>query len=49
MSSLWAVVPAAGSGQRMAAEVPKQYLRIAGTTLLEYALRALLALSLIHI
>ncbi|MBT6037892.1 MAG: 2-C-methyl-D-erythritol 4-phosphate cytidylyltransferase, partial [Halieaceae bacterium] len=26
MSSLWAVVPAAGSGQRMAAEVPKQYL-----------------------
>ena len=43
MSSLWAVVPAAGSGQRMAAEVPKQYLRIAGTTILEYALRALLA------
>jgi 2-C-methyl-D-erythritol 4-phosphate cytidylyltransferase len=27
----------------MAAEVPKQYLRIAGTTILEYALRALLA------
>ena len=43
MSSLWAVVPAAGSGQRMAAEIPKQYLRIAGTTILEYALRGLLA------
>lgn len=43
MSSVWAVVPAAGSGRRMAAEVPKQYLRIAGTTLLEHTLRALLA------
>jgi 2-C-methyl-D-erythritol 4-phosphate cytidylyltransferase len=42
MSSIWAVVPAAGLGRRMAAEVPKQYLQIAGVTLLEHTLRALL-------
>jgi len=45
MSSIWAVVPAAGSGQRMAAEAPKQYLRIAGVSLLEHTLRGLLACS----
>ncbi len=38
----WGVVPAAGTGSRMAAALPKQYLRIAGTTLLEYSLNALL-------
>ncbi len=43
MNSVWAIVPAAGSGSRMAAEVPKQYLEIAGIPLLEYSLRALLA------
>ncbi|MGD2007777.1 MAG: 2-C-methyl-D-erythritol 4-phosphate cytidylyltransferase [Cellvibrionales bacterium] len=43
MSSIWAVVPAAGSGRRMAAEAPKQYLRIAGISLLEHTLRGLLA------
>lgn len=43
MTSLWAVVPAAGSGRRMAAEVPKQYLTVAGASLLEHTLRALLA------
>jgi len=43
MGSLWAIVPAAGSGRRMAAEVPKQYLRIAGQPLLEHTLKALLA------
>ena len=43
MSSLWAVVPAAGSGRRMASEVPKQYLPVAGEALLEHTLRALLA------
>lgn len=42
MSSIWAVVPAAGLGRRMAAEVPKQYLQISGVTLLEHTLRALL-------
>jgi 2-C-methyl-D-erythritol 4-phosphate cytidylyltransferase len=47
MSSLpnrcWAVIPAAGIGARMGSEFPKQYLEIAGTTLLEYSLGVLLA------
>lgn len=42
MSALWGVVPAAGSGQRMASELPKQYLEIAGRPLLDHALQALL-------
>ena len=43
MSSVWAVVPAAGSGRRMAAEIPKQYLKLNGVPILEHTLRALLA------
>ena len=43
MSSVWAVVPAAGSGRRMATEVPKQYLKLNGVPILEHTLRALLA------
>ena len=39
----WGVVPAAGSGSRMAAGLPKQYLQLAGATLLEHSLNALLA------
>jgi len=38
----WAVVPAAGRGTRFGSEVPKQYLEIAGRTLIEHSLRALL-------
>jgi len=41
--AIWAIVPAAGSGQRMGSATPKQYLRIAGASLLEHSLRALLA------
>lgn len=37
-----AVVPAAGRGVRMDAERPKQYLPLAGATVIEYALRPLL-------
>jgi len=37
-----AVVPAAGIGSRMGGEIPKQYLRINGLTLLEHSLQALL-------
>ncbi|MGB5606226.1 MAG: 2-C-methyl-D-erythritol 4-phosphate cytidylyltransferase, partial [Gammaproteobacteria bacterium] len=33
----WAVVPAAGSGRRMGADVPKQYLQLGGQTVLEHA------------
>jgi 2-C-methyl-D-erythritol 4-phosphate cytidylyltransferase len=39
----WGVVPAAGIGSRMAAGLPKQYLQVAGSTLLEHSLYALLA------
>lgn len=39
----WAVLPAAGIGTRMGGELPKQYLRVAGATVLEHSLRALLA------
>ncbi len=34
----WAVIPAAGRGERMSAGIPKQYLRLAGATVIEHAL-----------
>ena len=40
---IWAIVPAAGIGQRMAAELPKQYLPINGKPMLLHTLRALAA------
>jgi 2-C-methyl-D-erythritol 4-phosphate cytidylyltransferase len=39
----WAVVPAAGAGTRMGAELPKQYLPLGEKTVIEYSLDALLA------
>ena len=39
----WAVVPAAGVGKRMQADRPKQYLKIDGRPLIEYAITHLLA------
>ncbi|MFY2764200.1 2-C-methyl-D-erythritol 4-phosphate cytidylyltransferase [Arenimonas sp. MALMAid1274] len=39
----WAVVPAAGRGSRFGGERPKQYLSLAGRTLLEHSLRAVLS------
>ena len=45
MNSLWAVVPAAGSGRRLGGDIPKQYREIAGAPLLEHTLRALLGSS----
>lgn len=39
----WAVLPAAGIGARMGADLPKQYIEVAGATLLEHSLAALLA------
>lgn len=39
----WAVVPAAGCGERMQSEYPKQYLPLAGKTVIEHALAPLLA------
>ena len=38
----WAAIPAAGSGSRLAAERPKQYLEIRGRTLIEHSLRPFL-------
>jgi 2-C-methyl-D-erythritol 4-phosphate cytidylyltransferase len=39
----YAVVPAAGAGSRMAADIPKQYFTLAGQTVLEHSLDVLLA------
>ncbi len=40
--SVWAVVPAAGSGQRFGADIPKQYLDLEGKPLLGHVLDLLL-------
>ena len=40
---IWAIVPAAGRGTRMGADLPKQYLEVAGQPLIAHALHALLA------
>ena len=37
----WAVVPAAGIGKRMGSELPKQYLVLAGKTVLEHTIQGL--------
>ncbi|MEE4144317.1 MAG: 2-C-methyl-D-erythritol 4-phosphate cytidylyltransferase [Halieaceae bacterium] len=39
----WGVLPAAGVGSRMGADLPKQYLQLAGATVVEHSLNALLA------
>lgn len=39
----WAVIPAAGTGARMGSDLPKQYLSLAGKTVLEWALAPFLA------
>lgn len=40
---IWAVVPAAGVGARMASDRPKQYLELQGKTVIEHSLQKLLA------
>ncbi|MFQ1714319.1 2-C-methyl-D-erythritol 4-phosphate cytidylyltransferase [Aeromonas veronii] len=42
VSGLTAIVPAAGIGSRMGADCPKQYLQLAGKTILEHTLERLL-------
>ncbi|OEC55998.1 2-C-methyl-D-erythritol 4-phosphate cytidylyltransferase [Pseudomonas sp. ENNP23] len=42
LPEFWAVIPAAGVGARMRADRPKQYLELAGRTLLEHTLAAFL-------
>ncbi|NEX20198.1 2-C-methyl-D-erythritol 4-phosphate cytidylyltransferase [Thiorhodococcus mannitoliphagus] len=36
---LWAVLPAAGVGKRMGSTIPKQYLELAGRTVIEHSLK----------
>lgn len=38
LSPVWVVIPAAGIGQRMQSELPKQYLKIKNKTLIEHTL-----------
>lgn len=44
----WGVIPAAGIGARMAGEQPKQFLEIAGKSLLQHSLDALLAIAAVE-
>ena len=44
----FAIVPAAGVGRRMKAPLPKQYLDLAGRTVLEHTLSALLKQTYLH-
>jgi 2-C-methyl-D-erythritol 4-phosphate cytidylyltransferase len=44
-NNFFAVVPAAGIGRRMAADLPKQYLLLLGKTVLELTLEKLLSIS----
>lgn len=43
MAKVWAIVPAAGRGQRMGQECPKQYLSLAGSPVVSWSLQPLLA------
>jgi 2-C-methyl-D-erythritol 4-phosphate cytidylyltransferase len=42
LQQFWAVVPAAGAGKRMGAEIPKQYLEVLGKPVLQHTLERLL-------
>ncbi len=44
----WAIIPAAGTGQRMQSEIPKQYLKLAGKTILEHSMDIFVKHSLIQ-
>jgi len=52
MRRLWAIVPAAGRGERFASSethnLPKQYTQLLGSSVLEWSLRALLSEPRIH-
>jgi 2-C-methyl-D-erythritol 4-phosphate cytidylyltransferase len=47
-TSYFALVPAAGGGSRMGAQIPKQYLPLAGRPLIRHALATLCAVTLIE-
>ena len=46
--NVWCVVPAAGSGSRMRADVPKQYLELGGEPVLAHAVRVFRRIADIH-
>lgn len=48
IDNVWAVVPAAGIGQRMQLDMPKQYLSIAGKTVMQHSLDALLSVPVVQ-
>ncbi len=43
-SDIWGIIPAAGTGQRMGAAIPKQYLTLHGKSILQHSCERLLAL-----
>lgn len=45
--SFWAVVPAAGVGKRMGADIPKQYLPVLGKPVLQHTLERLLSVEIL--
>ena len=45
--SIWAIVPAAGRGTRIGGPLPKQYLELAGRSIIEHTLTSLLSHPLI--
>ena len=47
-SKYWAIVPAAGVGQRFAADIPKQFHHLNGTLVAQHTLNRLLSLPLIN-
>ena len=47
-TNIWAIVPSAGSGQRMNNTIPKQYLELDGSLVIEQTLSTLLAEDKIH-
>ncbi len=45
--NIWAIIPAGGIGKRMEAALPKQYLQIAGKTILQHSIDRLLDCDLV--
>ena len=49
MTAFYALIPAAGAGSRMAADLPKQYLQIAGRPVLRHVLDTFAASTVAHL
>ncbi len=45
-AKIWAIIPAAGTGSRMGAAMPKQYIRVNGRSVIEHTLGKLAACNL---